>query len=95
MFKKSKVSATEVDFGFNSDVSNRLCTVTQVLGADLYETVDIKVKVMLKEEEWQTIIHGNQTKYKVDAIVADETDCIKLVLWENARNKLNQEKVII
>ena len=50
MFKKSKVTATDVDFDFNVDVSNRLRTVTQVLAADLYETVDINVKVMIKEE---------------------------------------------
>ncbi len=92
MFKKSKVIPTKVDFGFNSDVSNRLRTVTQVLAADLYETVDIKVKVMIKEEEKQTIIHENQTKYKVDSLVGDETDCIKLVLWENAIDKVRAGK---
>ena len=91
MFKKSKVTATDVDFDFNVDVSNRLRTVTQVLAADLYETVDINVKVMIKEEERQTIIHGSQTKYKVDAIVADETDCIKLALWENTIDKVGKE----
>ena len=53
-------------------MSERLPTVNQVLAADLYETVDIKVKVVIKEEK-QTIIHGNQTKYKVDAFVADAT----------------------
>ena len=92
MFKKSKVTATDVDFDFNVDVSNRLRTVTQVLAADLYETVDINVKVMIKEEERQTIIHGSQTKYKVDAVVADETDCIKLALWENTIDKVKAGK---
>ena len=70
--KKSKVIPTKVVFGFNSEMSERLPTVNQVLAADLYETVDIKVKVVIKEEK-QTIIHGNQTKYKVDAFVADAT----------------------
>ena len=60
MFKKSKVTATGIDFDFNVDVSNRLHTVTQVLASDLHETVDINVKVMIKEEERQTIIHESQ-----------------------------------
>ena len=47
---------------------------------------------MMKEEERQAIVHGNQTKYKVDAIVADDTDCMKLALWENAIDKVQLGK---
>ena len=92
ILKKSKVIPTKVDFAFNSEIDNMLRTVNQVIAEDLYKTVDIKVRVMIKEEEKQTITLGNQTKYKADSLVADPTDCIKLVLWENAIDQVKEGK---
>jgi hypothetical protein len=43
------------------------------LSANIYETVDLKVKVMIKNNDKQKVVRGDKTRYKVDTIVADET----------------------
>lgn len=38
---------------------------------------------MTKEEHKQCIMHDNRAKYKCDTMVADHTENIKLVFWED------------
>lgn len=90
--KKSKISTTNLQFPFKESFSNRFHTVNQVLDANPYETVDLKVKVLTKTENKQPIVQGEKTRYKADCIVADETNSVKLVLWEETIDKVNTGK---
>ena len=90
--KKSKITATTLQFPFKESFSNRFYTISQVLNANPFETVDIKVKILTKSENKQAIVHGERTRYKADCIVADQTNSIKLVLWEEAIDKVNAGK---
>ena len=93
--KKSKITTTTLQFPFKESFSNRFYTIRQVLDANPYETVDIKVKISTKSENKQAIVHGERTMYKADCIVANETNSVKLVLcllWEEAIDKVNAEK---
>ena len=90
--KKSKIIPGELDFPYNTTLSNRFHTVSEALAANLYETVGLKVKIMTKSEDKETVVHGNKTRYKTDAIVADETSSVKLVLWENTIDKIETGK---
>ena len=58
----------------------------------VYQTVDlhVKVKIVTKSEKKQVIIQNDKIKYKVD--IADETQSMKLVLWENTINKVTTGK---
>ena len=79
---------------FNSNImmpltTGRLHTVKQALDLNIYETVDLKVKMMIKSENKQPILQGDKTKYKMDSVVADDTGTVKLVLWEDTIDKLH------
>ena len=58
-------------------MGSHLHTIKQILVADIYETVDLKVKIVSKSQSKQSIM-----MQKIDAIVADDTGTIKLILWE-------------
>lgn len=53
--KYANITPSSVPFSFNEDFSNQLCTIAQALEKDLYETVDIKAKVLKKQEYKQTL----------------------------------------
>ena len=79
---------------FNSNImmpltTGRLHTVKQALDLNIYETVDLKVKIMINSENKQPILQGDKTKYKMGSIVADDTGTVKLVLWEDTIDKLH------
>ena len=81
--KQAKVTPSLSIFQYNEAFANKLCTVQQALSKDLYEIVDLKVKVMTKEENKEVIVQNEKAKSKSDSFIADDTDTIKLVLWEN------------
>lgn len=81
--KQAKIVPTALEFNYNDEFSNNLCTVDEALQKDIYETVDLKVKVMKKEENKQLIVVNEKPRCKSDALIADNTNSIKLVLWEN------------
>lgn len=69
--KHAKISPTSLSFSFNESFSNQVCTITQALGKDLYETVDVTAKVLKKTENKQVIIKdGQKAKYKSDCLIA-------------------------
>jgi len=82
ILKQAKILPTSTDFQYNSTIASCLLTVKQALSADLYKTIDVIAKVMSKNENKQVIIRNGKKLMKVDCIVADETDSMKLVLWE-------------
>jgi hypothetical protein len=89
ILKRAKITAADLEFECDNSLSNRLHTVEEALDASVYETIDLKVKIMMKSENKQPILHGGKTTFKADSIVADETNAIKLVLWEDAIEKIH------
>ncbi|XP_022803609.1 uncharacterized protein LOC111340950, partial [Stylophora pistillata] len=78
--KHAKISPASLSFSFNESFSNQLSTITQALGKDLYQIVDVKAKVLKKAENKQVIIKdGEKAKYKSNCLIADETNTVKLV----------------
>lgn len=90
--KKAKITPTSLEFSYNSDLSNRYVSVEDALKADLYQTVDVEVKVLHKSPLKETLFQGNCTKCKTDVIVADHTNSAKLVLWEDIIDKVDSGK---
>lgn len=90
--KSAKIMPTELEFNFNENLDNHLHAVSQALQANIYTTVDLKVKVIIKEENKNPIVQDTKTRYKCDTLVADETGCAKLVLWENTINQVARGK---
>jgi hypothetical protein len=75
--KKSKITPTKLEFSYDDTFSHRFHTASEALSANIYETVELKVKVMIKSNDKQTVVRGDKTRYKADTIVADETGSIK------------------
>lgn len=90
--KNARVTSSEIEFPFNESLDDNLHTVNQALQANIYKSVDLKVKIITKDENKQVIVKDTKSKYKCDALVADETDCIKVVLWQNLINKITTGK---
>ena len=66
-------------------MGNCLPTVKQILEADIYGTVDLKVKIITKSQSKQSVMKNQLSMQKidtVDTIVADENGTIKPILWE-------------
>ena len=77
---------------YNKAVASQVSTVEDCLSASLYDKVDIKVKVVTKSENKQPVVHREKTKYRVECLVADHTESIKLILWEDAIEKEHSSK---
>lgn len=90
--KYAKITPSTLEFSYNDAFSNNLCSVQQALSKDVYETVDLKVKIMKKQEQKQVIIKNEKPTYKSDCIIADETQAIKLVLWEDCIDGVHNGK---
>ena len=81
-----------MDFEVNESLAHNLITVKDCFNANIFETVDIKFKIIRKSEKKQPISINRQTKYQADCIVADVTASIKLVLWEEVIDKIHSGK---
>ena len=92
IYKKSKITTITLWFPLKESFSNRFYTISQALDAKLCETADIIVKILTKSENKQATVHEERTRYKADCIVVNETNSVKLVLWEEAIDKVNAGK---
>ena len=63
-------------------MGNHLHTVKQILQGDMYEIVDLKVTIITKSQSKQSVMKNQVSMQKIDTIVADDNDTIKLILWE-------------
>lgn len=65
-------------------VLHRSCGKTKLIStkANIHAIVDFKVKIIMKNEKKQSVLHDGQPTYHCDTLAADHTDCVKLVLWE-------------
>ena len=87
--KKAKVAPIDTDFTYNPDVSSSLITIKEAFSTDLFKTVDVRAKVMFKNEESKPVIFDGQRLMKVDCIIADHTESIKLALREDMIHKVD------
>ena len=66
-------------------MGNCLHTVKQILEADMYEIVDLNVKIITKFQSKQSVMKNQVSMQKIDivhTIVTDDTGTMKLILWE-------------
>ena len=52
----------------------------------------MKARVISKSEEKQPVVYQGKTKYKVDCLIADAAESIKIALWEDAISKVAMSK---
>ena len=81
--KNAKVTPSKLEFSYNKAIDDDLHSVQEALEANVYTSVDLKVKIITKELNKQLIVKNAKTTYKCDTTVADHTNSIKLVLWEH------------
>lgn len=94
--KKSKITpSASPSFPYNPEISSSLMTVSQALSADVYKTVDVVAKVMNKQHNTQLIHKLGKQLMKADCIIADNTESIKLVLWQDLINKVECGKTYL
>ena len=90
--RPAKITRTDEDFEVNESLAHNLITIKDCFNANIFETVDIKVKVIIKSEKKQPISINRQTKYQADCTVADVTASTKLVLWEEVIDQIHSGK---
>ena len=64
----------------------------ECLEATLYDKVNVKARVISKSGKKQPVVYQGKTKYRVDCLIADVTESIKRVLWEDAIGKVATSK---
>ena len=84
--------SNKLPFEFNSSLDDHLYTIEQASQADIYTTVDLKVKIIMKSENKQSVLQEGRPTYNCDTLVADHTNCIKLVLWEDKIDEVHSGK---
>ena len=91
--KAAKIAPSDVQFPYNKTVASHVSTVEDCLSASLYDKVDIKVKVVTKSENKQPVLHREKTKYRVECLVADHTESIKLIYGKTQLKKYTVARV--
>ena len=69
--KYAKITPSTLQFSYNYAFSNKLCSVQEALSKDLYQIVDLKVKIMKKQEQKQVKVRNEKSTYKSDCIIVD------------------------
>ena len=64
--RPAKITRADVDFEVNESLAHNLITVKDCFNANIFETVDIKFKIIIKSEKKQPISTNRQTKYPAD-----------------------------
>ena len=65
--KHARISpADHLSFPFNPSMGNRLHTVKQILQADMYEIVDLKVKIITKCQSKQSVMKNQVSMQRID-----------------------------
>ena len=83
---KTSIKTTVLDFNIGPKFSSRLVNVS-----DMY-VIDVKIKVISKNEEKQKLIVRGSTCFTTDAMISDDTGTIRLELWENAIDQVQRGK---
>ena len=90
--KSAKLHSTSLAFPCNDKFDNKLHTCEEALEAPIYQQIDLKVKVITKQPDKQAVVKNEKTYYKVECMVADHTNSIKLILWEDTIDKVSAGK---
>ena len=69
-----------LDFNIEPKLTNRLVSVSDITSKSTYDVIDLKIKVISKNEEKQKLIVRGSTCCKTDAIISDDTATIRLEL---------------
>ena len=81
--KHARITPTDhLSFSFNPSMGNCLHTIKQILEADIYEIVDLKVKITSKSQRKQSVMKNQVSMQKIDTIVANDTGTIRVILWK-------------
>ena len=72
IIKSARITPATLEFPFDESCVSNLLTVTDALNVNVYQTVDLKVKIVTKSENKQVIIHNDKIKYKVDCNTVHE-----------------------
>jgi len=89
---KTSIKATVLDFNIEPNFSNRLINVSDIPSKSTYDVIDLKIKVISKNEEKQKLIVRGSPCFKTDAVVSDDTGTVRLELWENATDEVQRGK---
>ena len=87
--KAAKITLITAPFEYRESLGSKLRSITECLNASISKTVDVKVKVITKSQNKQQIIRKERKLYKADLIITDETNSVKLIVWEEMIDKLN------
>ena len=90
--RSAKTSPSTAKFQFNETFANRLCTVEEALRRDVFKVVDLKVKVVQKQQGTQLVYKNGNARRKSDSYIADTTESIKLALWEDLTDHVHAGK---
>ena len=90
--KTAKLYSTSLAFPHNDKFDNKFHTCEEALEASIYQCTDLKVKVITKQPDKQAVVKNEKTYYKVECTVADRTNSIKLILWEDTIDKVSAGK---
>ena len=63
---------------FNEALNNQLCTVEEALHCEIFRSIYLKVKIMVKDNNKPSIMYEETLNYKCDTLVTDKTANIKL-----------------
>lgn len=69
--------------------------MTKYHQADLYKTIDVLAKVMIKNEKNQVIMKQGKRLMKSTCIIADTEESIQLVLWQDHIEKVDCGKTYL
>lgn len=93
--KKTKIAGLDsaaLEFQYDEVLGNNLKTFKDASAATIYDTVDLKVKILSKSDKKQPVVINSNTKYTCDCFVADKTGTIKIALWEEIIDKIQNGK---
>lgn len=82
LWKKSCITPSTVPFPYNETFSQTTFSISDIDDISNFQAINVNAKVLSVGKQSTLKVRG-KTLQKVDAIIADQTASIKLVLWEN------------
>ncbi|XP_022802529.1 uncharacterized protein LOC111340026 [Stylophora pistillata] len=87
--KSAKLHSTILAFPYNDKFDNKLHTCEEALEAPIYQRIHLKVK---KQPDKQAVVENDKTYYKVECMVADRTNPMKSIFWEDTIDKVSTSR---
>lgn len=80
--KKSFITQSTVPFPYNETSSQTTFSISDIDDISDFQAINVNAKILSVGQQSTLKVRG-KTLHKVDAIIADQTASIKLVLWES------------